>query len=334
MNYLLLFTLLFLMAQPSYADESGLVLAAGWQAEIITECGDEMPDMLLLSADGKSLYQSCENKSNMLAPSLARIDIATGQRDILIYGLGRADGMRFAADGSIWLGEEQKDGLIWRIEKPDMLQAGQRVDRFSLKSSSNQIHAIGEAGTFSHEGLTFSADEKFLYLADEWKEGCLYRFNIQTKALAVFHDKKGWLTIKKPQDARLEAERLHGRWYNRLEDMELMPDGRILITETGTGKILVLDDSGEKPQVSLFLQHADIQHPDNLEWDKNRGWLWISDDSHDSELWAWDGTRFKRIALHTSGEITGIESGEDGTIYFNIQHRRFAADLTMRLFQK
>lgn len=323
---------LCLFSHLAYADDSGLHLNQGWQSHIITECGDDLPDMLLLSADKQYLYQSCETKSNMLSPSLARIHIATGKREILIYGLGRADGMRFAADGSIWLGEEQADGMVWHIQDPDSLKAEQRVDRLRLKSSSPQIRAVLQAGVFSHEGLTFSQNNKYLYLADEWKEGCLYRLNLASQVLKVYHDKKGWLTINTPTKARLEAEKLHGRWYNRMEDMELVPDGTILITETGTGNILKLNDLADKPKVSVFLHHADIEHPDNLEWDEKRNWLWITDDSPRSELWVWDGQGFKRMAYHDTAEITGLES-DNGTIYFNLQHRRFTPDLTMKIFQ-
>ena len=163
-------------------------------------------------------------------------------------------------------------------------------------------------------------------------EGCLYRLNLTTHKLYVFHHKKGWLHIQDTAHARIEAEKLHGRWYNRMEDMELMPDGSILIAETGTGNILKLDDSGNKPIITTFLQHDDIEHPDNLEWDNKRGWLWISDDSIRSELWAWDGKNFKRMAYHDTAEITGLES-DHGTIYFNLQHRRFAPDLTMKIYQ-
>ncbi|MDX8390759.1 MAG: hypothetical protein R8M38_09750 [Mariprofundaceae bacterium] len=330
-----LFLLILTYTTSTFADDGGLELRSGWQAEIIAECADEMPDMLLLSSDKKSLYQSCETRENMMAPSLARINLATGKREILIYGLGRADGMRFAPDGAIWLGEEQADGMVWRIENPDQLQAGQRADRHRLLSSSKQIQAKPEAGTFSHEGLAFSADGRFLYLADEWKEGALYRLNIQSKVLKVFHAKKGWLHIKRREDARVEAERLHASRFNRLEDMQRMPDGSILVTETGTGKILqIIDDANTAPIVTVLLQHPQIEHPDNLEWDVKRNWLWISDDSNPSELWAWDGKEYNRIAYHTSAEITGIESGPDGSIYFNLQHRRFAPDLTMRIFQQ
>ena len=333
MKYLLLGILTLVLVSVFLLEKSTLELAQGWQAEVITECGDDMPDMLMLSADKKRLYQSCETKENMLSPSLARIDIATGKREILLYGLGKADGMRFAPDGSLWIGEEQKDGMIWRVESPDTLMPEQRADRQRLLTSSQQVQAIPKAGIFSHEGLMFSQDGQYLYLADEWSEGCLYRFILSSQMLEVFHDKKGWLKIHKPEEARLEAERLHGKWFERMEDMEMLSDGRVLIAETGAGRILVLDDRGDKPHVAEFLKHAAIKHPDNLEWDHRRGWLWISDDSHDSELWAWDGEVFKRIALHTSAEITGIESDEQGNVYFNLQHRRFAPDLTMRIFQ-
>jgi sugar lactone lactonase YvrE len=331
MKYILLI-LPLLYAQLAIADDSGLMLQQGWKEHMITECADDMPDMLLLSKDKQYLYQSCETKSNMMSPSLARIHIATGKREILLYGLSRADGMRFAADGSIWLGEEQPKGMIWHIKQPDKLQTGQRVDRVRLKSSSKQVQAVLSAGIFSHEGLTFSQDGKYLYLADEWAKGCLYRLTLKNNVLAVFHVKKGWLTIKSPENSRIEAEKLDGRWYNRMEDMELMPDGSILIAETGTGNILKLDDSGDKPTVTTFLQHDAIEHPDNLEWDNKRGWLWISDDSIRSELWAWDGQKFQRIAYHDTAEITGLES-DNGTIYFNLQHRRFAPDLTLKIFQ-
>ena len=333
MHLPLLFLIFTLTAYNSaFADDNtGLDLTSGWNARVITECADEMPDMLLLSADEQHLYQSCETRSNMMSPSLARINIQTGERTILLYGLSRADGMRFSPDGDIWLGEETGSGMVWKITNPDALKEGQRADRVKLIASSVQIKPVLEAGIFSHEGLTFSANGQFLYLADEWSEGCIYRLNIPQNKLEVFHANKGWLTINNPQDARIEAEKLHGTWYKRLEDMELMSDGTILISETDTGRILRLDDTGDKPFVSLYLEHPEIEHPDNLEWDKKRGWLWLSDDSIPSELWAWDGKAMHLIASHDLAEITGIESGKDGTIYFNLQHRRFAPDLTVSI---
>ena len=305
----------------------------GWQVSQLAECAEDQPDMLALSTNAQYLYQSCETSENLMSPSLARIDLKTGNRDILIYGLERADGLKLAPDGSLWLGEETEDGLIWRIRNPDALPAGQRVDRQRLLSSSQQIQPLMTAGRFSHEGMAFSADGGFAYLADEWEEGCVYRFALETQQLQVMHESKGWLNIPLPTNAREEAEKLHGQFFNRIEDMERLPDGRIVLAETETGRILVLDDRGMKPTISIFLQHDDLKQPDNLKWDETRNWLWITDDSDHAILWAWDGKELQRLASHNSSEITGLETGPDGSIYINLKYRLFRPALTLRLYK-
>jgi len=313
------------------SENGGLDLAEGWQAEILAECGDDRPDMLVLSGDGRFLYQSCESNANMLSPSLARINLATGRREILLYGLHRADGLKFSPDSSLWLGEEAADGLVWRIRNPATLPPEQRSDRRRLVSSSQLIQALPALGRFAHEGIAFSKDGRFAYLADEWKEGCIYRFSFGTRRLQVMHASSGWLDIPAPSAARTEAEKLHGHIFNRIEDMEQLPDGRILMAETGTGRILVLDDRDNLPQVTVYLKDARLGHPDNLEWDPSRGWLWITDDNDPSILWAWDGKGLHRIASHHGSEITGVESGPDGSIYIDLQDRLFRPALTLRL---
>lgn len=330
-----LFSLLFLAVflAGCQSENAGLTRMQGWQTSPVAECGDDLPDMLVLSHDGQFLYQSCETRKNLLSPSLARINLISGKRDILLYGLDRADGLKLAPDGSLWLGEETADGLIWRIENPGGMEPEQRVDRQRLVSSTDWIQPLMTAGRFSHEGIVFSADGRFAYLADEWEEGCIYRFRIELQQLQVMHKTRGWLDIPLPANARTEAEKLHGRLFKRIEDMERLPDGRILMAETGTGHILALDDRGVKPTVSIFLQHADIKHPDNLEWDASRNWLWITSDHEPSILWAWDGKAFHRIASHSDSEITGVESGPDGSVYINLQYRWLRPALTLRLFE-
>jgi len=315
------------------SENVGLTLMPGWKTEVLVECADDRPDMLMLSGNGQYLYQSCETSENLLAPSLARIDLASGKRDILLYGLERADGLKLAPDGSLWLGEEAEDGLIWRIQNPDAMEPGQRVDRRRLVSSNDQIQPLMTAGRFAHEGLAFSADGRFAYLADEWEEGCVYRFTLESQQLQVMHEARGWLSIPLPTNAREEAEKLHGRFFSRIEDMERLPDDRILMAETGTGRILVLNDRGIKPTISTFLQHADLRHPDNLKWDASRNWLWITDDNSPSILWAWDGKSLHQIARYRGSVITGLESGPDGSIYINLQYRWFRPALTLRLYE-
>jgi len=313
------------------------MLAPAWQSEVISQWQDELPDMLILSGDEKTLFVSCETASNMLSPSLVRIGLETGKREILLYGLDRADGLKMDRHGDIWLGEEVADGLVVHITSPATVTPEQRLDRNRLVSSHPAILSMPATGRFSHEGMAFSKDGQYLYLADEWSEGCLYRLTLESGELFVLHHTKGWLHINTPHDARFKAEVLHGRLFDRLEDMEPLPDGRILMAETASkgkqGRIWVLDDSGTSPELAPYLEYADISHPDNLEWDSKRGWLWITDDNSPSSLWAWDGKNMTQVASHRFAEITGVESGADGSIYFNLQHNSFGPDMTIRIKQ-
>lgn len=289
----------------------------------------------MLSEDGKTLFVSCETTADMLSPSLARIDLESGERQIMLYGLNRGDGLKMDHDGDLWLGEEVADGRIYKIGSPQRIPAEQRVDRNRLVSSHPDIAPILSAGRFSHEGLAFSLDGKHLYLADEWKEGCLYRYTLATGLLEVFHSSKGWLTINTPDDSRFKAEVLHGKHFNRLEDLETLPDGRILLAETGSkndhGRIWILDDRKSKPTIEHYFEHSELIHLDNLEWDDQRNLLWITADHSPSVLWHWDGKMLTQVASHSFGEITGVESGHDGSIYFNLQHNTFGPDLTLKI---
>jgi len=334
MQRLLLLTAILMFTASCTAD-SGLDLKPEWQAEVISKWQDEKPDMLVLSSDGKTLFVSCEMNVDMLAPSLVRIDLESGTRETILYGLNRADGLKMDHDGDLWLGEEVEDGRIYKINSPERIPAEQRVDRDRLVSSTPGITPTLSAGRFSHEGLAFSSDGKHLYLADEWKEGCLYRYEIATGLLEVFHSSKGWLKINTPDDSRFKAEVLHGKYFNRLEDLELLPDGRVLLAETGSnhdhGRIWVLDDRNDSPTISHYFEHPDLIHPDNLEWDHQRNVLWITADHSPSVLWRRDGKTLTQIASHSSGEITGIESGRDGSLYFNLQHNTFGPVLTLKI---
>ncbi len=323
------------MFAASCTADSGLDLKPEWQAEVISKWQDEKPDMLVLSSDGRTLFVSCEMNVDMLAPSLVRIDLENGKRETLLYGLNRADGLKMDRHGDLWLGEEIEDGRIYKINSPERIPAEQRIDRDRLASSTPDITPIISAGRFSHEGLAFSNDGKHLYLADEWKEGCLYRYTLATGQLEVFHKSKGWLKINTPDDSRFKAEVLHGKYFNRLEDLELLPDGRILLAETGSshdhGRIWVLDDRISPPTVEHYFEHPDLIHPDNLEWDHKRHLLWITADNSPSVLWRWDGKMLTQIASHRHGEITGIESSSDGSLYFNLQNNTFGPDLTLKI---
>ncbi len=305
----------------------GIDLAPGWQARSVVAWRHVRPDMLALSPSGRWLYVSCETRASMMAPSLAAIDLKRGHHSFLLYGLMRADGLKFAPDGSLWVGEEFPGGLIWRIAQPDKLPVEQKVDRARLTASHPAIAPLDFAGRFAHEGIAFSPDGRFAWLADEHEHGALYRLNLRTRQLAWLTD-AGW----RPATAASRAT-LRPRAFNRIEDMETLPDGRVLMAETGTGRILALDDTGRKPRVSVFLADARIPHPDNLAWDKHRRWLWITNDDTPSSLWAWDGRRVFRVAQHAHAEITGVLAvGRD--IYFNLQAAGRGPELTMRMRER
>ena len=334
MQRLIPFTAILILASSCTAD-TGLDLAPNWQTSVISKWQDAKPDMLVLSDDGKTLFVSCETTADMLSPSLARIDLESHERQIVLYGLNRGDGLKMDHDGDLWIGEEVEDGRIYKIISPERIPAEQRVDRTRLVSSHPDIAPILSAGRFSHEGLAFSLDGKYLYLADEWKEGCLYRYTLMTGLLEVFHSSEGWLKINTPDDSRFKAEVLHGKYFNRLEDLETLPDGRILLAETGSkgdhGRIWILDDRKETPKIEHYFEHSDLIHPDNLEWDHHRNLLWITADHSPSVLWRWDGKTLMQVASHAYGEITGVESSSDGSVYFNLQHNTFGPDLTLRI---
>jgi len=328
--------LLLLSVAACHSDNEKLVLASDWHADLLAEYDRAMPDMITISPNNKLLYIACETSSNKQHPSLIRMDISTGNHEVMLYGMQRADGLKLASDGSLWLGEETGNGIIWRIRNPATLPINQHIDRQHLLSTHPDITPVIMAGRFSHEGLEFSADHKFCYLGDEWAHGSLYRLRLSGLKLSVMHETKGWLPINKPLDARTQAKNLHGAIFARLEDMSKLPNGDILMTETGVGnnpgRILLLKDSAS-PAISTYLQDPRITHPDNLEWDQYRGWLWITDDSIPSELWAWDGKFLHLIASHPSAEITGVITTNDGTVFINLQGKRFTSDATVKLTQ-
>ncbi|MDQ6987125.1 MAG: hypothetical protein Q9M25_04925 [Mariprofundaceae bacterium] len=312
-------------------DPIGLQLEAGWQAKSVAVWRNMRPDMMALSANGTWLYISCETRASVSLPSLVVINLKNGRRHVLVSGLMRADALKFAPDGSLWIGEEFPEGLIWRIADVDKLPPDQTVERMSMYVSDDAIAPYRPAGRFAHEGLTFSADHRFAYLADEDKNGAIYRLELKSRRLDVLDGNFRWREVRDPDDARAAARQMQAASFNRLEDMETLPDGRIVLAETDAGRVLVMQDHGEHATVETLLQDGRIVHPDNLAWDDKRHLLWITDDSKPSALWVWDGREATRIALHRQAEITGVlPVGDD--IYINLQGGETAPELTVKLY--
>jgi len=311
-------------------DPIGLKMEPGWRVRSMVVWKNAHPDMLALSPRGRWLYVSCETKASEDLPSLAAIDLKTGHHQILVSGLMRADGLKFAPDGSLWIGEEFPNGLIWRIADVDNLPVEQKVDRARMVSSHRAIAPFRFAGRFAHEGITFSRDKRFAYLADEAMKGGLYRLNLNTRRMEALSGNKGWMLVSSIQVQRAQAGYRQIRTFNRIEDMETLPNGRVLMAETGTGRILALDDGGKHPEITEYLRDRRIEHPDNLAWDAARKLLWITDDSTPSSLWVWDSRKLMRVAMHQHAEITGVLP-VGSVIYLNLQGRSDGPELTLRL---
>jgi len=327
----LIIALLLLIPAGCQLDSIGLELAPGWNMQSLIVWRQAHPNMMALSKHGRWLYISCATDAHHNAPSLAAYDFQNARKLVLITGLQRADGLKFAPDGSLWLGEAYDRGMIWRIAEADKLPPEQFIDRERPGNVHPAITNLTAAGIFSHAGIAFSQDKHYAYLADTHEQGSLYRMHLRNRTLEVLHADKGWLNIELPEQARSNARVLHARIFNRIRDMETLPDGRILLAETGSGHILVLDDRGKKPDVQLFMKHAELQQPDNLAWDNTRQWLWLTDDSKPSVLWAWDGHHLIRIATHHVARITGVLV-HDNNVLINLQNRSGGAELTLKLY--
>lgn len=329
MNPHFLLVLLLALASCQW-DPIGLKHDPHWEVESIAVWRHAMPDMIAVSTDGKHAYISCETEGGSFAPSLARIRLDNGHRHFLLYGLMRADGLKMAPDGSLWLGEETNDGRIWRIAEPDVLPEEIHLDRKGGQRHP-AVAVVRAAGRFAHEGIAFSADGRFAYLGEDRNGGFLYRLDLRENRLEVLLTDGQWGAIRDPDDARSEAMRLNARGFDRIEDMEILPDGRILMAETGSSRVLALHDT-DRARITTYLRHPRLRHPDNLAWDHQRGWLWITDDSIPSTLWAWDGSKLMEIAKHPHAEITGVAIHNENVL-INLQGRTDGPDLTLRLWE-
>ncbi len=320
-------------------DPIGIKLRQGWKATSLAVWNHMRPDMMVASKDRRFLYISCENSASLETPSLLLYNLKNGHRSVLISGLERADGLKQAPDGSLWLGEEFDRGLIWRIAQPDQLPEGQMVERHLMRSSHPAITPLRRAGQFAHEGIAFSADGQYAYLPDEQSRGALFRYRFRPPHLLQVMGADGkWLAVADPSQARAIANQLHASTFNHMEDIERLANGHLLIAESHASRILELIDHGQRAEMRTYLEDPRIHRPDNLAWDASRNWLWITDDDHPSILWAWDGNQLMQIASHKDASITGVLP-LDGDILINLQGgslqgSKSGSELTLRLHEE
>ncbi len=325
----ILFYALLMSALLLTACKQEFSLAPNWQSETLAEWDNPYADMMVLSDNQSHLYVNFENKGKETRPFFGVLDLESKQHRYVAKGLQRADGLKKGPQGSLWLGEEIYQGRLWRIKDLDALLAHQNPST-ALPEVMQEEKA---AGRLSHEGLAFANDGRYLYRADEWEKGSLYRYELASKSLMVLGKDHHWKPIK-PQELRQQAKQQQAQTWQRIEDMETLKDGSLLMAETTTGRILRLVDHGDTATVSLFLNVSkSIPHPDNLAWDAQRQGLWITDDSSPSRLWLWQHEHGLQEIAKSQDELTGIILDKAGNVYINIQRRKGHSH-TLRLTQQ
>jgi hypothetical protein len=298
-------------------------MAKGWYYHSLAAWKHADPAQLALSKDQHWLYVTTNGEATAFETSLIAINMKSGRQQTLIYGLNRSDTVAIASDGTLWLGENFAQGLIWRVTKPDVLPEEQQVDRLHQSSDNPAVSSLRIAGVFAHASMVFSANGLDLYMADAIEGGGLYRFRIGSQQLQVWMDGDHWKNIHHPDEAREEAKQLQARGFHNIRGLTRMDDGRILLAESGSGTVFALND-GQKPSLETWLSNSGVQHPSSIAWDSKRHWLWLTDQGKEAWLWAWDGRNLLQIAHHKSGSFAGVHSAH-GRIFVNVRRPRGSA---------
>ncbi len=326
--------LLALSISLSACEIDGLQLhtAPDWSYRSIAAWKHADPRGLAMSADEHWLYVSADGQATALGVSLWGLNMKTGRKHILIYGMNKASALALAPDATLWLSEAFDDGLIWRITAPQALPEEQQVQRIQEHSDNPAISTLRSAGVFTHKAIVFSANGDYAYLADAIQGGALYRFNMRHQQLQVWHDQHHWLAIDHPDEARTESQQKGARGFAMIQGMTRMDDGRLLLAEAESGHILVLEDN-QNPHIQSWLDNTGIQHPNSIAWDSKRQWLWIADQGKTSWLWAWDGRDLQGIAHHDKGVLAGIHVHQ-GRVFVNIRRKHNGLEAVVELIKR
>ncbi len=327
------FLLLLLALSACRIDGLQLQMSEGWRYRSIAAWKHADPAQIALSGDGRWLYIATERAASSFASSLIAVNMRHGRQHVLLYGLNRAHALALAPDGALWLGEAFDHGLIWRITDPAHFPEEQQVDRLHLLSDSPNLAPFVAAGEFHHASLTFDRAGRYAYLADGREGGCLYRLRLATRSLQAWHDTYGWVEIRHPDDAAIEARALGAHPFANIQGMTRSADGAILLAEYGSGNILRLLDHEKQPSLQQAIRQPELTHPQSLAWDERRHLLWITDDhQHGGRLWIWDGRSLLEVARHEDGRIHNVHSSQ-GRIFVSVRRLQRAPEAVVEILE-
>ncbi|GEO10977.1 hypothetical protein SAE01_34730 [Segetibacter aerophilus] len=220
------------------------------------------------------------------------------------------------------------------------------------------VDKLWAMGRQTHENVTIKSDQSVAYWgADNISNGFLYKFvptvpgNFSAGALYVLKTTAAlatgtWKQIAnttKPERNGVVAASVAANAYNfqRIEDVEIGPDGRIYFASTTTGRVYRLNDGGATVNnLEVFVESinydvdgsgpflpAKFESPDNLAFD-GEGNLWVLQDGGDNHIWVVAPTHTTaspaiKVFANTPGgsEPTGITFSPDYKyIFLSFQH--------------
>lgn len=207
-------------------------------------------------------------------------------------------------------------------------------------------------GRFSHESAVVWNDRE-IYLTEDAYDGHLYKFvaerpqDLSHGTLYAYKaDIRSWLPIRDPLNARPEADAVGATPYNRFEDLQVGPDRKIYIAETGApgkgdlyGRILRFDPATNGMEVWLEGDGKHLAQPDNLLFD-SRGRLLICEDQYGQNLGKFGSNEMLRVepdmtltrlaAVRHGGEPSGPSWGPDGVLFLSVMADRNSGLLAIR----
>ena len=198
-------------------------------------------------------------------------------------------------------------------------------------------------GVFNHEAVTVDTINHHLYLTEDKKDGCLYRFtadsffsedhaDLSSGLLEVAtrqkdSDKLAWADVPDPQASR-QATRYQvpsAMTFNGGEGIAYY-DGKIIFTTKGDNRVWSYHTQSQ--QLGILYDASDFFTPlltgvDNVTVSKN-GDIYVAEDGGDLQIVVIDGRGelypIAQLEGHDRSEITGIAFSPDGKrLYFSSQ---------------
>jgi secreted PhoX family phosphatase len=236
-----------------------------------------------------------------------------------------------------WLSCEEVDhGRVWEC---DPLGVETAVVRPAL-------------GVFRHEAVAVDSLNRKLYLTEDQKDGCLYRFTPfrypdlsagKLDALRVVDGETGkveWLEIKDPSAGEAETRLQTGATrFNGGEGIAYF-NGKVYFTTKGDNRVWVFDVASQ--HLSILYDDSAYLDPvltcvDNLTVAAD-GSLYVAEDGGNLQVVviATDGSIYPVLELvgHDKSEIAGVAFSPDGKrLYFSSQRGRSADPMKGQTFE-